>query len=176
MKRGSYETAWVTPGHDCLCSYAYGRGAAVRPQTNEAGSHPLRNTLRPAHQQAWWVALCLRVCKGLAEPGPLHRQTGETKWILLWLMVLLLLFWVCSLREHTLWGTLGWASGWVERRRGGGGVATAVGVHLTRRCAPILGILHVWLGEGVGHCRYTKSLSFWFLWGVFGKTMSFPGT
>ena len=29
---GSYETAWVTPGHDCLCSYACGRGAAVRPQ------------------------------------------------------------------------------------------------------------------------------------------------
>ena len=35
-KQGSYETAWVTPGHDCLCSYAYGRGAAVRPQTNNA--------------------------------------------------------------------------------------------------------------------------------------------
>ena len=26
--------AWVTPGHDCLCSYKYGHGAAVRPQTN----------------------------------------------------------------------------------------------------------------------------------------------
>ena len=35
-KQGSYETAWVTPGHDCLCSYAYGHGAAVRPQTNNA--------------------------------------------------------------------------------------------------------------------------------------------
>ena len=35
-KQGSYETAWVTPGHDCLCSYAYGHGAAVRPQTNDA--------------------------------------------------------------------------------------------------------------------------------------------
>ena len=34
--RGSYETAWVTPGHDCLCPYQYGRGAAVRPQTNNA--------------------------------------------------------------------------------------------------------------------------------------------
>ena len=33
--RGTYE-AWVTPGHDCLCSYAYGRGAAVRPQTEDA--------------------------------------------------------------------------------------------------------------------------------------------
>ena len=33
-KRGSYETAWVTPGHDCTCSYAYRRVAAVRPQTN----------------------------------------------------------------------------------------------------------------------------------------------
>ena len=32
-KQGSYETAWVTPGHDCLCSYAYGHGAVVRPQT-----------------------------------------------------------------------------------------------------------------------------------------------
>ena len=21
MKRGAYKTAWVTPGHDCLCSY-----------------------------------------------------------------------------------------------------------------------------------------------------------
>ena len=36
MSRGSYETAWVTPGHDCLCSYKYGRGAAVRRQTNNA--------------------------------------------------------------------------------------------------------------------------------------------
>ena len=35
-KRGSYETAWVTPGHDCLCSYAYGHGAAVRTQTNDS--------------------------------------------------------------------------------------------------------------------------------------------
>ena len=34
--RGSYETAWVTPGHDCLCPYKYGHGAAVRPQTNDA--------------------------------------------------------------------------------------------------------------------------------------------
>ena len=34
--RGTYETAWVTPGHDCLCSYQYGHGAAVRPQTNDA--------------------------------------------------------------------------------------------------------------------------------------------
>ena len=33
---GSHETAWVTPGHDCLCPYKYGHGAAVRPQTNDA--------------------------------------------------------------------------------------------------------------------------------------------
>ena len=38
-KQGSYETAWVTPGHDCLCSYAYGHGAAVRPKTNNAIWH-----------------------------------------------------------------------------------------------------------------------------------------
>ena len=30
-KQGSYKTAWVTPGHDSLCSYKYGHGAAVRP-------------------------------------------------------------------------------------------------------------------------------------------------
>ena len=36
MKRGAYKTAWVTPGHDCLCSYACGHGAAVRPQPNNA--------------------------------------------------------------------------------------------------------------------------------------------
>ena len=36
ISRGSYETASVTPGHDCLCSYQYGQGAAVRPQTNDA--------------------------------------------------------------------------------------------------------------------------------------------
>ena len=35
-KQGSYKTAWVTPGHDCLCSYKYGHGAAVRPQPNKA--------------------------------------------------------------------------------------------------------------------------------------------
>ena len=36
MKRETHETAWVTPGHDCPCSYAYGRGAAVRPQTKDS--------------------------------------------------------------------------------------------------------------------------------------------
>ena len=36
ISRGSYETAWVTPGHDCLCSYQYGHGAAVRQRTNNA--------------------------------------------------------------------------------------------------------------------------------------------
>ena len=51
ISRGTYETAWVAPGHDCLCSFEYGHGAAVRPQTNNAiwdgvigfvgaGSHP----------------------------------------------------------------------------------------------------------------------------------------
>ena len=35
-KQGSYETAWVTPGHYCLCPYKYGHGAAVRPQTDNA--------------------------------------------------------------------------------------------------------------------------------------------
>ena len=35
-KQGSYKTAWVTPGHDCLCAYKCGHGAAVRPQTNNA--------------------------------------------------------------------------------------------------------------------------------------------
>ena len=29
MKRGTYKTAWVTPGRDCLCSYKCGHGAAV---------------------------------------------------------------------------------------------------------------------------------------------------
>ena len=36
MKRGTYKTAWVTPGHNSLCSYKNGHGAAVRPQTNNA--------------------------------------------------------------------------------------------------------------------------------------------
>ena len=36
ISRGTCETAWVTPGHDCLCSYQYGHGAGVRPQTNDA--------------------------------------------------------------------------------------------------------------------------------------------
>ena len=50
ISRGSYETAWVTPRHDSLCSYQCGHGAVVRPQTNDAsgmgflvcgaGSHP----------------------------------------------------------------------------------------------------------------------------------------
>ena len=34
--RGSYETAWVTPGHDCLYPHRCGYGAAVRPKTNNA--------------------------------------------------------------------------------------------------------------------------------------------
>ena len=33
---GSHETAWVTPGHNCLCPYKNGHGAGVRPQTNYA--------------------------------------------------------------------------------------------------------------------------------------------
>ena len=36
ISRGSYETAWVTPGHDCPCPYKYRRGAAVRLQTDDA--------------------------------------------------------------------------------------------------------------------------------------------
>ena len=36
ISRGSCETAWVTPGHDCLCPYKYGHGAAVRPQTDNS--------------------------------------------------------------------------------------------------------------------------------------------
>ena len=31
--RSGYETAWATPGHDCLCSCSYGHGA-VRSQAN----------------------------------------------------------------------------------------------------------------------------------------------
>ena len=34
--RRSYETAWVTPGHDCLCPCFCGRGAPIRPQTDDA--------------------------------------------------------------------------------------------------------------------------------------------
>ena len=41
-KQGTYETAWVTPGHDCLCPYKCGHGAAVRPQTNNAISDGFR--------------------------------------------------------------------------------------------------------------------------------------
>ena len=33
-KEGSYDTAWVTPRHDCLFSCASGHGAPLRPQTN----------------------------------------------------------------------------------------------------------------------------------------------
>ena len=36
MKQGTYKTAWVTPGHACLCSKKNGHGAAVRPQTRNA--------------------------------------------------------------------------------------------------------------------------------------------
>ena len=36
--RGSYETAWVTPGHDCLCSYQYGHGASYQT-TKTNGRH-----------------------------------------------------------------------------------------------------------------------------------------
>ena len=34
--KGSYHTAWAVPcGSSCSCSYAYGRGPAVRPHTGE---------------------------------------------------------------------------------------------------------------------------------------------
>ena len=35
-QQGTYETAWVAPGHDCLCTHKCGHGAAVRLQTNNA--------------------------------------------------------------------------------------------------------------------------------------------
>ena len=36
VKKGSYHTAWSVPGgSSCTCSYAYGRGPAVRPQTGK---------------------------------------------------------------------------------------------------------------------------------------------
>ena len=34
--RNTYDTSWVTPGHDCLWSCACGQGAAVRPQNNNS--------------------------------------------------------------------------------------------------------------------------------------------
>ena len=34
--RGTYETPWVTPEHDCLCSHVFGHGASVRPQTKDS--------------------------------------------------------------------------------------------------------------------------------------------
>ena len=36
VKKGSYHTAWSVPGDSsCICSYAYGQGPAIRPQTGE---------------------------------------------------------------------------------------------------------------------------------------------
>ena len=68
MTRGTYGTAWVTPGHDCLCPYQYGHGAGVRPQTNNAiwngvfglwaGSHPLV------------TLVCKEECANGSEPEP----------------------------------------------------------------------------------------------------------
>ena len=55
------------------------------------------------------VGCVLRTCvQGLAEPGPLGRETGESTWTFLWLMVLLLPIRVCFLRGHA----------WIEQRRG----------------------------------------------------------
>ena len=76
--QGSYETAWVTPGHDCLCSYQYGHGAAVRPQTNNAiwdgvivlwaGSHPSCHfgVQEPVQDH-------LFVCTAITSPCSAHR-------------------------------------------------------------------------------------------------------
>ena len=48
MKRSTCKTAWVTPGHDCLCSYKYGHGSDHKLKNAiwdgllvcGAGSHP----------------------------------------------------------------------------------------------------------------------------------------
>ena len=57
ISRGSYETAWVTPKHDCLCSYQYGHGAAIRPQTNDAIWHGVVGLWsRVAHLLSPWCA------------------------------------------------------------------------------------------------------------------------
>ena len=36
VRKGSYHTAWSVPlGSSCTCSYAYGQGPAIRPNTGE---------------------------------------------------------------------------------------------------------------------------------------------
>ena len=72
MTRGTYETALVTPGHDCLCPYKYGHGAAVRPQTNNAVWEGFIGLLgRVAHLLSPWCAR-ENVITG-SDPEPLLR-------------------------------------------------------------------------------------------------------
>ena len=52
----------------------------------------------------------------------------------------------------------------------GGGVATVVGVHPTRRCAPLHGFLHAGFGEGFGDCRGAAVSQNVFLYGSLGAS------
>ena len=35
ISQGTYETAWVSPGHDCMCSYQYGHAWSSFQTTNQ---------------------------------------------------------------------------------------------------------------------------------------------
>ena len=81
----------------------------------------------------------LRVCKGLAEPGPRGEWSGENKWSSSWGLVLLLLILVSVL----LIGTL------INIRS----IVTVVSVHPARWCTPPLGVVPA----GVGGRRWPLS-------------------
>ena len=65
-KRGTYETAWVTPGHDCLCSYACGHGAAVRP------NDPIWDGRQSRSPLVFWV--CKRESANGSELEPVRQS------------------------------------------------------------------------------------------------------
>ena len=72
MKRSTYNTAWVTPGHDCPCPYQFGHGAAVRLQTNNTiwdGVIGLWSRVAPLLSQL----LCKRECANGSELEPVLR-------------------------------------------------------------------------------------------------------
>ena len=71
--RRSCETAWFTPGHDCLCPYKCGHGAAVRPQTNDAiWDGVIGLWCRVALLLSPWCGR--RECANGSEPEPVRRS------------------------------------------------------------------------------------------------------
>ena len=190
--RGSYETAWVTPGHDCLCPCKYGRGTAVRPQTKNATHDSVICLLgRVAPLFSPWCArgnvptgVNLNRYSGSGSSIPWHSDNeslfgppNQPKLIVSMSLGHSVEFQVrrrqcgvsspIQLDHGDILVMDGSAQSEYEHRfTMGGGIVTGVIVHPARRCTSPLGVVPVGSGDGVGDCHDVANFQ--------GKCLLFP--